>query len=109
MALATEYCKPCRTGEGKLTSTEAIALVGELDDWTYFADRIEKRWEFKNFSQAFALVNSIAALAEHEDHHPEIRFGWGFVEVVLATHSAGGLTRNDFILAAKIDAARGNG
>jgi 4a-hydroxytetrahydrobiopterin dehydratase len=104
MNIANEHCKPCRKGEGKLTSSEAMMLMGELEDWTFYPDRIEKRWEFKNFKKPLALVAKIAKIAHEEDHHPEIRFGWGYVELVLNTHSVGGLSRNDFIVAAKIDA-----
>jgi 4a-hydroxytetrahydrobiopterin dehydratase len=104
MTIANEHCKPCRKGEGKLTSSEAMLLMGELEDWIFYPDRIEKRWEFKNFTRALALVAKVAEIAHVEDHHPEIRFGWGYVELVLNTHSVGGLSRNDFIVAAKIDA-----
>lgn len=106
MSLALETCQPCRRGEGKLSAPEAMVLMGEVEDWTFYPDRIEKRWDFKNFKAALALVAAISEVAHYADHHPEIRFGWGFVEVVLFTHSVGGLTRNDFILAAKIDAIR---
>lgn len=102
--LTQEHCEPCRSGEGKLGTSEAVTLMGELNDWTFFTTRIEKHWEFKNFKQALALVAKVASIAEQENHHPEIRFGWGYVEVVLTTHSIGSLTRNDFIVAAKIDA-----
>jgi 4a-hydroxytetrahydrobiopterin dehydratase len=101
--LANEQCVPCRDGSGKLEPPEALLLTGEIDGWTFFPKRIEKRWEFKNFKDALALVAHIAQVAHVQDHHPEIRFGWGFVEVVMFTHAVGGLTRNDFIVAAKID------
>lgn len=103
MDLAIESCKPCRTGEGRLSSAEAVVLLGELHDWTLYPDHIHKQLRFKNFVAALAYVNAIGALAEKAGHHPDITFGWGYVELRLATHSAGGLTRNDFILAAKID------
>ena len=104
MTLSSEKCQPCRKGEGKLSSSEAMVLMGELEDWIFYPDRIEKRWEFKGYKRALALVATIAEIAHQQDHHPEIRFGWGFVEVVLNTHSVGGLSRNDFIVAARIDA-----
>jgi 4a-hydroxytetrahydrobiopterin dehydratase len=104
MQLAAERCRPCRKGEGKLSSSEAMVLMGELQDWTFYPDRIEKRWQLKNFTDALALVAQVAEIAHREDHHPEIRFGWGYVELVMNTHSVGGLSRNDFIVAAKIDA-----
>lgn len=104
MNLADETCSPCRNGEGKLASNEAMVLMGEVPSWTFYPDHIEKRWDFKNFTQALALVATVSEVAHKADHHPEIRFGWGFVEVLLQTHSVGGLSRNDFIVAAKIDA-----
>lgn len=104
MNLTAEKCKPCRKSEGKLSGQDAMMLMGELDDWTFYPERIEKRWKFKNFTRALALVAKISEIAHREDHHPEVRFGWGYVEVTLNTHSVGGLSRNDFIVAAKIDA-----
>jgi len=104
MSLTNERCKPCKTGEGKLSSNEAVILMGELDDWVFYPERIEKRWEFKNFTQALAWVAQISQVAHEENHHPDIHFGWGYVEAVLTTHSLSGLSRNDFIVAAKIDA-----
>lgn len=104
MTLAHETCQPCKTGEGKLSAPDAMVLMGELDDWTFYPDRIEKRWEFKGFKKPLALVAHIAEVAHKQNHHPDIHFGWGYVEVVLQTHAVGGLTRNDFILAARIDA-----
>lgn len=105
MTLAEERCKPCRKGEGRLAAPEAMVLMGDLEDWVFYPDRIEKRWEFKDFKTSLALVAVISEIAHQQDHHPEIRFGWGYAEVVLNTHSVGGLTRNDFIVAARIDAA----
>jgi 4a-hydroxytetrahydrobiopterin dehydratase len=104
MSLSNESCIPCKKGEGKLTSEQAIVLLGELDNWVFYPDRIEKRWELKNFAQALAFVNAVGVIAEAQDHHPDVHFGWGYVELIVATHSVGGLSRNDFILAAKIDA-----
>lgn len=104
MDLVSERCKPCKTGEGKLSSSEAMMLMGELEDWIFYPDRIEKRWDFKGFKKPLGLVAKIAEIAHKQQHHPDIHFGWGYVEVVLTTHAAGGLTRNDFIVAANIDA-----
>lgn len=102
MNLTTEGCK---AGEVKLTSSEAMILMGELDEWIFYPDRIEKRWDFKGFTKPLGLVAKIAEIAHKEQHHPDIHFGLGYVEVVLSSHTVGGLTRNDFIVAAKIDAA----
>ena len=62
-----------------------------------------KRFTFEDFQQALNFVNRVGAIAEAEDHHPDICFGWGRVEVTTWTHKVNGLTENDFILAAKID------
>lgn len=68
-------------------------------------DALVRRYRFDDFLGAIAFVNRIAPVAESEGHHPDLVVGWGRVEVVLWTHAAGGLTENDFILAARIDAA----
>jgi 4a-hydroxytetrahydrobiopterin dehydratase len=90
-----------------LPAAEANALLGELDGWT-IADgpRLTKTWKFPDFATALAFVNQIGAIADAEDHHPDVALSWGRVGVELWTHAAGGLTENDFIVAAKIDAAR---
>ena len=108
MALTAEACEPCTTGTGKLDAKEALALLEDLDGWQlgHLETVIEKNWNFKDFRQAQAFVNKIADIAEAEGHHPDLTFGWGYVMAAITTHKAGGLTRNDFILAAKIDALK---
>ncbi len=71
----------------------------EIVDW----HKLKRKFKFKNFAEALAFVNRVGALAESEGHHPDIRFGWGYAEITLFTHAVGGLSENDFILAAKID------
>ena len=99
-------CRPdsegCAHAE-KLAAAEALALLGDLDNWVYYPDRIEKRFAFKNFKQALAFVKKVGAVAESLNHHPDIHFGWGYAEIVTTTHAVGGLTRNDFALATEID------
>jgi 4a-hydroxytetrahydrobiopterin dehydratase len=103
MDLRAESCKPCRDGSGGLSADEVAGLLPSLAAWEVLEGMLFKRFDFKNFKLALAFVNAVGALAEAEKHHPDISFGWGFVEISLITHSADGLTRNDFILAAKID------
>ena len=69
--------------------------------WT--AITCERRYRLPDFATGLALVNRIGALAEAQDHHPDLLLAWGRVEITLWTHSVGGLSRNDFILAAHID------
>lgn len=104
-ALAKEKCEPCESGTGKLERKEIESLLETVDGWQIVSlnAAIEKNWDFKNFKQALAFANQIGELAETEGHHPDITVGWGYVMVSLTTHSVQGLTRNDFIMAAKID------
>ncbi len=67
---------------------------------------LTRTYKFKGFMPGVELVNRIAAIAEDEGHHPDLCLGWGYLTVQLWTHAAGGLTENDFILAAKVDQAQ---
>lgn len=89
-----------------LSREAAGGLLAQLRGWAMDADavRIEKDFAFKDFASALAFVDRVGAIAEEEDHHPDIEFGWGKARIRLSTHSIGGLSENDFILAAKIDA-----
>ena len=85
---------------------EASALLAQLDGWAIEAGpRLARRWKFPDFATALAFVNRIGAIADAEDHHPDVTLGRGRAGIELWTHAAGGLTENDFIVAAKIDAA----
>ena len=65
--------------------------------------RLERKYKFKDFKAALDFTNRLGELAEQEGHHPDLGLGWGYVNVQLCTHSAGGLTESDFIMAAKVD------
>ncbi len=105
MKLSQKHCIPCRKGTTALSADEAKALLGEISGWHISADGkwLKKSYAFSNFAQALAFANSVGSVAEAESHHPDIALGWGYVNISLQTHSAGGLHENDFILAAKID------
>jgi len=64
---------------------------------------LEKNFIFKNFINSQIFINKVSEISENENHHPDISFGWGFAKIVITTHAIGGLSENDFILAAKID------
>ena len=86
---------------------EIEALRPQIPEWEIVNwHELKRRFIFKNFAESLAFVNKVGALAETEGHHPDIRFGWGYVETTLFTHSVDGLSENDFILAAKIDAIK---
>lgn len=92
-----------------LTREQAAPLLEQLSGWAIEEaeghDRLVKEFRFKDFLGAVAFVNQITPIAEAEGHHPDLLVGWGRVRVQLWTHTAGGLTENDFILAAKIEKA----
>lgn len=103
--LAKKTCVACEGGVPRLTRAEAEHFRKETPEWTLSEDaaRLSRRFAFKDFAKALAFVNAVGKLAEEEWHHPDIAFGWGRVEITVATHAVRGLTENDFILAAKID------
>ncbi|TLU72423.1 4a-hydroxytetrahydrobiopterin dehydratase [Lichenicoccus roseus] len=103
-SLADRACTACRAGTAKLSPGEIAHYLAQVPGWqlSHDPDRIERRWKFGNFAEAFAFVSRVADLAEAADHHPDIGLGWGYASVSLHTHAAGGLHENDFILAARI-------
>lgn len=104
--LSRKNCVPSREGMPALSNEGVEALLAELDGWAVGeGPRLAKGWKFSNFATALEFVNRIGVIADAEDHHPDVTLGWGRAGVELWTHAAGGLTENDFILAAKIDAA----
>ena len=97
-------CEACNASTPKLTSEETEELLKQLNGW-WIVDghHLYKRWKYKDFAKPLESVNAIGAVAEEEGHHPDIKFSWGYVEITIYTHSIDGLSKNDFILAAKID------
>lgn len=108
-SLAEKTCTPCRGGIPPLTLAEAEAYRVQAPDWSLMDDatRIERRFRFKDFREAFTFVARAAELAEAEGHHPDISFGWGYAVVSLRTKKIKGLHENDFIMAAKLDRLAG--
>lgn len=88
----------------KLTAEEILAQLAELDYWKVIDGKLLKKYKFANFTEALAFVNKIGEIAETHDHHPDINFGWGYAEIYLTTHDAGGITEKDFAVAKEIDA-----
>lgn len=98
-------CAPCEKGTPPISEELAAGLTAQVDEaWDRRSNQsLSREFGFSNFRDAFGLATRIALLAEEQGHHPEIEVGWGRLVVSLTTHVAGGLTENDFILAAKID------
>ena len=104
--LAREACEACTGSTPVVTGAELDELRAELHaDWRLDDDarHIRRTWRFRDFAEAFAFATRVAFIAEGEEHQPDITVGWGRCEVVLTTHAVKGLTRNDFIVAAKVD------
>jgi 4a-hydroxytetrahydrobiopterin dehydratase len=103
-SLAARSCVPCRGGTPPLQEPELSKLAAALPGWSVIrAHQLERHFDFPNFKTALAFANRVGAVAEEQNHHPDLTVGWGKVDVVLWTHAANGLTESDFILAAKIE------
>jgi 4a-hydroxytetrahydrobiopterin dehydratase len=94
---------PCREGDSPLTRQEAAEFAEEIPKWRRGEKSLEREFKFRNFREALDFINEVADAAEEEGHHPDIHIYYNQVRLELTTHKVGGLTRNDFILAAKID------
>jgi 4a-hydroxytetrahydrobiopterin dehydratase len=102
--LATEHCEACEKGTPPLSEEQAAQLGARVPGWEREGNqRLRREFKFPNFRDAFGFVARVALVAESEAHHPDIELGWGRAQFELTTHAASGLTRNDFVMAAKID------
>ena len=104
--LTARHCKPCEGGVAPLSKDKAGQLLQQVSSWTLSADgkQIEREYKFKNFHRTMEFVNAVAWIAHQEDHHPDLEVGYNRCAVRFSTHAIGGLSENDFICAAKIDA-----
>ncbi len=104
--LAKQRCEACTGDTPTLTTDEVAQLQGEISpEWQVQEGKsLVRHQRFEDFAGAFERATAVATVAEEEGHHPELAVGWGHLDIVTTTHAVGGLTRNDFILAAKIDA-----
>ena len=103
--LAELSCEACRGDVPPLDPEVVSRLSQEVSLWTVVDNhRLIRTFEFPDFAQALAFLNRVAAIAEQEGHHPDLHLSWGKLVVETWTHAVNGLTQNDFILAAKIDA-----
>lgn len=106
MSLATQHCEPCEGGTKPLGRDAAKEYLDDLKDWSLDDDgtAITRSLSFEDFQTAIDFVNAVAAIAESEGHHPDIWVhDYKNVQLTLSTHAIGGLSENDFILAAKVD------
>ncbi len=105
--LADKKCVACEGGVPPLKLKEVDEYMKELSaGWEMQDGHLVKEWKFKDFKETMRFVNSVADLAESEGHHPDFFVSYGKLKIELWTHAISGLSENDFILAAKIDALK---
>ena len=106
--LHEKKCIPCQGGVPSFDISEIHKFLKKVDGWevkknekgSYF---LEKNFKFKNFAESQKFINEVSNIAENENHHPDITFGWGYAKIQIFTHKIQGLVESDFILAAKVD------
>lgn len=103
MKLKEEKCVPCREGGEPMSIEEAGELITNLPHWNLAEKSIEREFRFKDFREAMTFIEHVAETAEEQGHHPDIHISYNEVKLVLTTHKIDGLTRSDFVMAAKID------
>jgi len=103
MKLNEQHCEPCAAGGSPLSRDEAEELHRQVPQWRLKDKQIIREYRLKDFRQAIEFVNQVADVAEDQDHHPDVYIYYNKVHLTLSTHKIGGLSKNDFILAAKID------
>jgi 4a-hydroxytetrahydrobiopterin dehydratase len=102
--LAGQKCKLCDGGTKPLNETEAQNYLAQLPGWQKLNLEILKTFIFKNYYETMAFVNAVAFIAHQEDHHPDMEVSYKTCKVRYSTHAIGGLSENDFICAAKVNA-----
>ena len=102
--LLTKHCHPFKPGASPLTAPQVHQLLGVISAWQSDGKEISKTFSFKNYYETMAFVNALAYISHKEDHHPDLLVGYNTCVVKYSSHEVGGLSENDFISAAKVDA-----
>ena len=103
--LATRHCRPLSDPSERLSIDAVNNALAELEGWSLDeqAPAIQRRFKFKDFPQTMLFVNAVAWIAQQQDHHPDIQFGYNQCQIRYSTHSLGGVSENDLICAARIN------
>ena len=106
--LSKKKCVACKGDIPPFDISEIHRYLKKIDGWNVKSNDnnnfyLIKDFKFKNFEESQNFVNKVAEIAERENHHPDITFGWGYCKIKIFTHAIKGLAESDFILAAKID------
>ena len=104
--LASQHCTPRKGKEHALDATQVAELLASLPGWQVIADgkAIVKDFKFHDFHHTLGFINAVGFMANQEDHHPDLEAGYGHCQVLWSTHDVGGLSLNDFICAARVEA-----
>ena len=106
--LSEKKCIACEGDIPPFDKSEIHKYLKKVDGWEVRSNNdksfyLLKEFKFKNFEESQNFVNNVGNIAEAENHHPDITFGWGYCKIIIFTHAINGLAESDFILAAKID------
>ncbi len=104
--LTEKKCQPCEGDVAPMDAEMARVLLTQVPGWQISDDgkALKREFRFKGFYRTMAFVNALAWVANQENHHPDFSVGYNYCHVLFTTHAAGGLTENDFICAAKVNA-----
>jgi len=107
--LARRHCQALPPGTPALNRARIDALLREVKGWSCDGKVIARTYSFENYYETLAFVNAVAWIAHREDHHPDMTVGYNRCRVEFSTHSIGGISENDFICAARIEALEPSG
>ena len=106
--LSKKKCIPCSGDIPPFNEEEIKTFMKKVKNWEckkndkgYFY--LSKEFKFENFENSLNFINDVSKIAEDENHHPDLKFGWGYANIIISTHAINGLAESDFVLAAKID------
>jgi 4a-hydroxytetrahydrobiopterin dehydratase len=102
--LVNKRCKACERGTPPMDEKQIRAMLSGLPGWEFTNGEIAKTFKFKNYYQTMAFVNATAWISHQENHHPDLEVGYNKCRIRYSTHSIGGISENDFICAAKVEA-----
>ena len=106
--LSKKKCIPCSGEIPAFTEEQINEFKTKVENWNIMKNDkghfyLSKDFKFKNFETSLNFINKASQIAEDENHHPDLKFGWGYANIIIMTHAINGLAESDFVLAAKID------
>lgn len=105
--LREQNCRPLKGKQHALSDEQIDTILASLSEWKRDGDGIRKQVTFDDYHRTMAFVNAVAWIAHQQDHHPDLEVGYDHCGVFFSTHDVGGLSKNDMICAAKVDALLG--